>query len=115
VCQPARARTVTAHRPAYRLDRATTRIRVCIFLCVTPISVQLIPPAYLVPLINTLTSLMFAMKSTFSMLAVLLASVTATPVLETRGDAALIKRGSAHPKRGAAFNSAGAVDALADK
>jgi hypothetical protein len=55
------------------------------------------------------------MKFTFAILAVLLASVSATPVLETRNDLAIIERSSNHPKRGAAFNAAGAVSPLASK
>jgi hypothetical protein len=53
------------------------------------------------------------MKFSFAILAVFLASASASPVLEARSDVAIVERGTAHPKRGAAFNTAGAVSPLA--
>jgi hypothetical protein len=53
------------------------------------------------------------MKFSFAILAVFLASASASPVLETRSNVTITERGTAHPKRGAAFNTAGAVNPLA--
>jgi hypothetical protein len=53
------------------------------------------------------------MKFSFAIVAVFLASASASPVLEARSDVAIVERGTAHPKRGAAFNTAGAVSPLA--
>jgi hypothetical protein len=53
------------------------------------------------------------MKFSFAILAVFLASASASPVLEARSDVSIVERGTAHPKRGAAFNTAGAVSPLA--
>jgi hypothetical protein len=58
-------------------------------------------------------SIPITMKFSFAILAVFLASASASPVLEARSDVAIVERGTAHPKRGAAFNTAGAVSPLA--
>jgi hypothetical protein len=50
------------------------------------------------------------MKFSAACLPLFLASVIASPV-ETRTDVSLVKR--SHPKRGAAYNAAGAVNPLA--
>jgi uncharacterized protein (UPF0333 family) len=49
------------------------------------------------------------MKFSLTFLAVLLASAIASPVLETRNSTAVFDKRAAHVKRGAVYNTAGAV------